>query len=103
MAQRRGDKWAARTLHHQEVSTIFADTRVDVRVGHGDQGIADFGNSAPARMILPRADGLVQFTTPPSAFVPTNVDQVIAPRSVQLVRGLQALAGDDFAARVKND
>ena len=103
VAQRRGDKWAARTLHHQEVSTIFADTRVDVRVGHGDQGIADFGNSAPARMILPRADGLVQFTTPPSAFVPTNVDQVIAPRSVQLVRGLQALAGDDFAFRVKRD
>ena len=103
VAQRRGGRWAARTLHHQEVAKIFADTRVDVRVGHGDQGIADFGNSAPARMILPRADGLVQFTTPPSAFVPTNVDQVIAPRSVQLVRGLQALAAEDFDQRVKRD
>jgi hypothetical protein len=85
------------------VAKIFADTRVDVRVGHGDQGIADFGNSAPARMILPRADGLVQFTTPPLAFVPTDVDQIIAPRSVQLVRGLQALAADDFDQRVKRD
>lgn len=96
VAQRRRGAWAARRLHLSEVAKIFADVRVKVRVGEGELGIADLGNSSPAPLVLPHADELVGFTKPPVAFVPASIDDVIAPDSVAIVRGAMALAHDDF-------
>ena len=82
---------------------IFADDRVKIKVGEGDQGIADLGNSSPAPMVLPQADDLVGFTKPPVAFVPYSIDGVIAPDSVAIVKGAMALAHDDFRWMMKKN
>ena len=74
---------------------------MQIKVGQGEQGLADLGNSGPSRMILPHADGLVQFSKVPLPWVPHSVEQIVAPDTVQLVRGSMSLAYKDFTERVK--
>jgi hypothetical protein len=52
-------------------------------------------------MLFPLAKMLVGFCKPPSAFVPSAIEDIIATTTTETIRGSMALAHVDFLGRVK--
>ena len=94
VADERDGVWAVRQLHHAEVEAMFAMPGVTASV-------SEYGNSAPARMVLPRAQAVVDFFRPQSAFVPTKISDVVDDDTVQTCRGWMDLASSDFKQMAK--
>jgi len=57
------------------------------------------GNSGPARMVLPFADGLTKFCAPPLPIVPSSIDEVVSKEAVVSFRGAMDLTHRDFKGR----
>jgi hypothetical protein len=89
VADKREEVWAVRQLHHVEVEAMFKMSGISATV-------SEYGNSAPAGMVIPRAKEVVDFMRPPSRFVPAAISDVVGDETVQVCRGWMDLASQDF-------
>jgi hypothetical protein len=97
VADKRDGVWAVRRLHRVEVERMFVLPEVEVvPAASDDDAVAEFGNSAPARVVLPRAEQVVAFCRPPSRYVPTKISDVVDEDTVKVCRGWMDLAAQDF-------
>ena len=102
VAQRWNGEWRARTLSVLEVKAWCTSDRVRLQLpADPDAAMRALGNSGPARMVLPFADGLVKFCAPPLPIVPACVDEIVAPEVVQAFRGAMHLTHLDFQKRAE--
>ena len=103
VAQRYNGKWRARTLSVQEVKAWCTSARVELTPpADPETAMSALGNSGPARMVLPFADGLTKYCAPPLPVVPACVDEVVAPEAVIAFRGAMCLTHRDFLYRAKH-
>ena len=103
VAQRFNGEWRARTLSVQEVKAWCTSARVElVLPADPETAMSALGNSGPARMVLPFADGLTKYCAPPLPVVPASVHEVVAPEAVVAFRGAMCLTHRDFLYRAKN-
>ena len=103
VAQRFNGEWRARTLSVQEVKAWCTSARVKlVLPADPETAMSALGNSGPARMVLPFADGLTKFCAPPLPVVPASVDEVVAPEAVVAFRGAMCLTHRGFLYRAKH-
>ena len=102
VAQRWNGEWRARTLAVSEVKSWCTSDRVPLLLSSDpDAAMGALGNSGPARMVLPFADGITKFCAPPLTVVPTCIDEVVSPEAVTAFRGAMDLTHADFKARAK--
>jgi hypothetical protein len=100
--QRRSGLRAARTLHVTEVRAMFISPRAPVlEAVDPEQAIADYGNSCPARMVLPHADGIMAHIRPGSRFVPRRMSDVVPDGTVAVCRGWMHMVKADFDQAAK--
>ena len=103
VAQRFNGEWRARTLSVQEVKAWCTSARVELTLpADPETAMSALGNSGPARMVLPFADGLTKYCAPPLPVVPACVDEVVAPEAVVAFRGAMCLTHRDFHHRAKH-
>ena len=82
---------------------MFLSPRVRVHLSGDDaRAVSELGNSAPATMVLPRADRVVAFLRTPSTFVPASMSDVVSDDVVKVCRGWMDLAAKDFTEMAKN-
>ena len=102
VAQRYNGEWRARTLSVQEVKAWCTSARVELTLpADPETAMSALGNSGPARMVLPFADGLTKYCAPPLPVVPACVDEVVAPEAVIAFRGAMCLTHLDFQKRAE--
>ena len=93
-----------RNLHESEEDRLFAHKRVRLQWGSSADIRAQCrGNSAPPSIIEPVLAGIARFCEPKCPFVPSSIDEVIAPDDVRAFRGSLAMAFTDFKAMQKNN
>lgn len=102
VAQRYNGEWRARTLSVHEVKAWCTSARVELTLpADPETAMSALGNSGPARMVLPFADGLTKYCAPPLPVVPACVDEVVAPEAVVAFRGAMCLTHLDFQKRAE--
>ena len=102
VAQRYNGEWRARTLSVHEVKAWCTSARVELTLpADPETAMSALGNSGPARMVLPFADGLTKYCAPPLPVVPACVDEVVAPEAVIAFRGAMCLTHLDFQKRAE--
>ena len=102
VAQRYNGEWRARTLSVHEVKAWCTSARVELTLpADPETAMSALGNSGPARMVLPFADGLTKYCAPPLPVVPACVDEVVAPEAVVASRGAMCLTHLDFQKRAE--
>jgi hypothetical protein len=99
ICQRRAGRRRARRMHRLEVGNIFVSERAPLVLAEDDdEAISDFGNAAPARMVMPHADGIMQHIRPDLMFAPESMDQIIPPDTVKVCRGWMSQCAGDYKA-----
>ena len=102
VAQRYNGEWRTRTLSVHEVKGWCTSARVELTLpADPETAMSALGNSGPARMVLPFADGLTKYCAPPLPVVPACVDEVVAPEAVIAFRGAMCLTHLDFQKRAE--
>ena len=102
VAQEKAGVWRARRLSAVEIARIFdPDGVMRVMAADEEVRVAEFGNSGPTRMVLPYAEGLVDFLKPPMSFVPESMEEIIEEDTVQICRGWMQQSATDFRERAK--
>ena len=104
VAQKKAGVWRARRLAAAETARIFdPDGVMRVMAEDEEVRVAEFGNSGPTRMVLPYAEGLVDFLKPPMSFLPESMEEIIEEDTVRICRGWMQQSAVDFRERAKRN